>query len=191
MKFAMTIFIAIGLALGVYGYSTCKGALLGRFNRIQPYIAVLVFATWQILVLSGGKVCSAKLLQLEATHANSFVNGFLCILLFSALAFKMFRHGFQNITIEERRMDEKELHRLVLQNSLKTGLITFLIGFSIGIVDLPFIPVMVVCFVLAVLGVLAGLLVGYHFGYGQRMGAYIASGLFLALGDVLMILHCF
>jgi len=191
MKIAMMIFIAMGLACGIYGYSTCKGALLGSFNKIQTYVAVLFFAVWQIFVLAIGKMVAAKLLILEADHVNSFVNGFLVVLLFSVLAIKMFKHGFQKIIIEEKRMEVKELHKLVIQNCVKIGGLTFLIGFAIGIVEMPFLPVMGICFVLAFVGVLAGLLVGYRFGYGQRMGAYIASGVFLTVGDVLLLLHCF
>ncbi len=180
------VLIGLGLAIYVYGLAVCKGALLASIGKKQIALSLFFSAIWQILVLFIGNSFAMAMHSSNITESEYPINAFIGIIIFAVIALRMFWLAYKNEPIIEKRLMDKEFYKVLTAICLAVGFYTLLTGLALGLLQISLLAELLVLGLLSAVGVLAGLFVGYRYGYGQRTGAYILGGICLIISDVLL-----
>lgn len=183
--------IGLGIAAYLYALAVCKGVLLAGMDKKIICFSFGVSALWQVMVLAVGNFLAFKLHAMEITKSEYPINAFACLMIFGIMAVRMFVKAIKNEPIEEKRIDESGFYKLIIAICVSVGFYTFLTGLALGLLQIPIFVELPVLVLLSVSGVIGGLYSGYRFGYGQRSGAYVLSGIFLIIGNVVLFAEYF
>lgn len=182
MNWLEIILVTVGISLDIFAAIACKGAQLSKIEKKPLAILCLLFAVWQAAALGIGSAAGACLYRREAREgaANTEV---IAVAIFVILGILMICKALKNETILERRNDEFAWKGLIARLAL-ISIGTLAMGVALGFLGTSTVKVLGVIFCATVVLVIAGLYVGYHFGYEQKTKAYAIGGALLIAGAV-------
>ncbi|MCR5654557.1 MAG: manganese efflux pump [Lachnospiraceae bacterium] len=188
--FGIVLLMGLGLTAYFYGISVCKGAQLMRVEKKQAILSLLFAIAWFVITLSAGYGLAALLLHMDITDRTYPINSILCVLVFALIAIRMFFAAIRQTPVKEERLDEAFVKEAV-RFCLSVGISVFLAGFALGLLEISYTLLLCCVALLPILGILAGLRVGYFYGYWQRVWAYVVGGLLMLAGNISLICGLF
>ena len=182
MNWLETILVTAGMSLDIFAATACKGAELSKIEKKPLAILCLLFSLWQAAALAIGSAAGICLYRRELRQdaANTEV---IAVVIFVVLGMLMLYKAWKNEAILERRNDGYAWKRLVARLAL-ISIGTLMMGVALGFLGTNTVKVLIAIFCATVGMVIAGLHVGYHFGYEQKTKAYAIGGLLLIAGAV-------
>lgn len=182
MNWLETILVTLGISLDIFAAIACKGAQLSKIEK-KPLIKLCVlFAVWQTAALYVGSTAGAFLRRREPDQDGS-VTEIIAVVIFGVLGILMIVKAWKNDVILERRNDKYAWKGLVARLAL-ISIGTLLLGAALGFLGTAWTLLLIAISALTVIVVIAGLYVGYHFGYEQKTKAYAIGGVMLLAGAV-------
>lgn len=181
MKYWEILIVCLGLSLDVFAVAVCEGAVLGKIRPGRLAVMSLIFCAVQTAMLELGRGL-ARFPRLAAAYSQS-EKGWrsLAAAIFLALAVYFIVRAIRRKDIFEHR---SEIHfRHVTATAILTGIDALLAGVSSGFLDAFWASTLLTLFIITAVCVVAGVTMGYHYGYKQKTIAYwIGGALFLAAG---------
>lgn len=171
--------IAISLGLDLYARSVCHGALISHINKKKLTFGVFVVAIYQITLLALGYGAAVFLQASKLSDKGDTINYIICMTIFTVIAIRMIRFAIKNEDIVEKRQDEKYMKKIFFSLCLQIGFYTFLTGVGFGLVRVVHISLLGILVLAGMVGVIAGLFSGYHYGYRLKTKAYAIGGALL------------
>ena len=182
MNWWETILVTLGVSLDIFAAMACKGAQLSKIEK-KPLVKLCVlFAVWQTAALDVGSIVGSILRMREANPRTGNTQ-IIAAVIFGVLGMLMIRKAWKNELIIERRDDGYAWKSLVVRLAL-ISVWTLVLGVALGFLGTGTAMLLTVISVATVLGVIAGLYVGYHLGYEQKTKAYAIGGVLLLIGAV-------
>lgn len=182
MNWLETILVTLGVSLDIFATMACKGAQLSKIEKKPIATLCLLFAVWQTAALYLGSAAGA-FLRWQDMNPSSSVTETIAVVIFVLIAADMFRKAWKNETILERRDDKYAWKRLIARLAL-FSIVTCAFGVALGFLGTATVILITVIAAATVFVVIAGLYVGYRFGYEQKTKAYVVGGLMLLAGAV-------
>lgn len=183
MNILEIIIIALASALEIVSIVLCKGAVLSKISKDKISKLVVIFIFCQLITLLLGNFLADFVLHRNITELQSwFLNG-VVILVFILLSLEMIIKSFQNDFLQEIRNDIMEW-RDAWKISYLTGITGFMTGFGLGILKTNILTQISVFAISTAVAVVAGLFVGYRFGYHPKKKAYFFAGTLLFAIDI-------
>lgn len=168
--------IAIALGLDLYGKAVCQGALLSHIDKKKLAIGVFLCGIYQLFVLAAGYTIAAWLHDINIAQKGDALNGLVSMVIFAVIGFKMLKTAWKNEMIVEKRQDDRYLAKMFAGLCIQIGFYTFLTGIGFGLIQIKSITELGILALVGIIGVTAGLISGYHFGYRQKTKAYAIGG---------------
>lgn len=180
MNWLETILVTVGISLDIFAAMECKGAQLSKIEKKPLVILCVLFALWQTAALYIGSAMGAWLCMREVNsqHGNTEI---IAAVLFGAVGILMLKKAWKNEPVIERRDDRYAWKSLIARLSLISTW-TLLIGVALGFLGTGTIVMLTAVAAATVIVVIAGLYVGYHFGFEHQPKAYAIGGLLLLFG---------
>lgn len=178
MNWLETILVTAGISLDIFAATACKGAQLSKIEKKPLIILCLLFAGWQAAALCIGSVAGTFLHKRDVQLGVSTTE-IIAVAIFMILGIIMIYKAWKNETILERRDDKYAWKGLIARLAL-ISIGTLVLGVALGFLGTSTVRLLTVILCTTVVVVIAGLYVGYRFGYEQKTKAY-------AIGDVLLI----
>lgn len=182
MNWLETILVTIGISLDIFAATACKGAQLSKIEKKPLVVLCLLFTGWQAAALVIGSA-AGTFLYVRDTQMGAGNTEVIAVVIFVVLGVLMIYKAWKNEAIMERRNDEYAWKRLTMRLAL-ISIGTLALGVALGFLGTSTITVLIVILCATVVVVIAGLYVGYHFGYEQKTKAYAVGGVLLIAGAV-------
>ena len=145
-------------------------------------ILCVLFAVWQTAALYIGSACG-MFLRLRDVNPNGSVTGIIAVVIFGVLGIMMIHKAWKNEAILEHRNDKYAWKGLIARLAL-ISIGTLALGAALGFLGTARAILLIAISAATVIVVIAGLYVGYHFGYEQKTKAYAIGGVMLLAGAV-------
>ena len=180
MNWLETILVTVGISLDIFAAMECKGAQLSKIEKKPLVILCVLFALWQTAALYIGSAMGAwlRMREVNPQHGNTEI---IAAVLFGAVGIPMLKKAWKNGAVIERRDDRYAWKSLIARLSLISTW-TLLIGVALGFLGTGRIVMLTAVAAATVIVVIAGLYVGYHFGFEHQAKAYAIGGLLLLFG---------
>lgn len=182
MNWLETILVTVGISLDIFAATACKGAQLSKIEKKPLVILSLLFTVWQAAALGIGSATGTFLYRREAREGVANTK-FIAAAIFAVLGLLMLYKAWKNEAILERRNNEYAWKRLTARLAL-ISIGTLAMGVALGFLGTNTVTVLTVILCATVVVVIAGLYVGYRFGYEQKTKAYAVGGALLIVGAV-------
>jgi putative Mn2+ efflux pump MntP len=182
MNWIETILVILGISLDIFAAMACKGAQLSKIERKPMVTLCMLFALWQTAALYIGSA-SGEFLRRRDTHSGGSATEIIAVVIFGVLGILMIRKAWKNEQILERRDDEYAWKGLITRLAL-ISITTLVVGAALGFLGTNTVIVLTAIAAVTVVVVIAGLYVGYHWGYEQKTKAYAVGGVLLLAGAV-------
>ena len=181
MRFWEILLFCLALSLDVFAASVCVGAVLGKIRPGRLAVMSLIFCAFQTGMLALGQLL-AKFPRFSSAYSqwDPLCRG-LAALIFLALAVYFVVRALQHRDIFEHVSEIN--YKSITITAVITGLDALLVGIGAGFLDAFRVSSLVTLFFITAVCAVAGVTMGYHFGYRQKTVAYwIGGALFLAAG---------
>lgn len=182
MNWLETILVTAGMSLDIFAATACKGAQLSKIEKKPLAILCLLFTVWQAAALGAGSAAGMCLYRRELRQGATNTE-VIAVAIFMVLGILMIYKAWKNETILEHRDNEYAWKRLTARLAL-ISLGTLAMGVALGFLGTSTVRVLAAILCATVVMVIAGLYVGYHFGYEQKTKAYAVGGVLLIAGAV-------
>lgn len=182
MNWLETILVTLGISLDIFAAMACKGAQLSKIEKKPLVILCVLFAVWQAAALYIGSACG-MFLRLRDLNPQGGATEIIAVVIFGVLGILMIRKAWKNETILEHRDDRYAWKGLIARLAL-ISIGTLAIGAALGFLGTARAVLLIAVSAATVVVVIAGLYVGYHFGYEQKTKAYAIGGVMLLVGAV-------
>jgi putative Mn2+ efflux pump MntP len=182
MNWLETILVILGISLDIFAAMACKGAQLSKIEKKPITILCVLFVLWQTAALYIGSV-SGEFLRRRDMHPGGSATEIIAVVIFGVLGILMIRKAWKNEHIVEHRDNEYAWKGLIARLAL-LSLATLALGAALGFLGTSTVTVLTVIAAATVIVVVAGLYVGYHWGYEQKTKAYAIGGVLLLGGAV-------
>jgi putative Mn2+ efflux pump MntP len=182
MNWLETILVILGISLDIFAAMACKGAQLSKIERTPLVKVCLLFALWQTAALYIGSSCGGFLRKRD-TNPGGSATEIIAVVIFGVLGILMIRKAWKKEQILERRDDKYAWKGLVARLAL-ISLGSLALGAALGFLGTSTVIVLTAVLADTVAMVIAGLYVGYHWGYEQKTKAYAVGGALLLAGAV-------
>ncbi len=190
MEIWEVLLVSIGLSLDVFAATVCQGALWARVSARVVAIECALFAFWQILALLTGNALAAFPLMGSFREAATSIWLVLSTLIFLGLGVYMFIKASRAKEIEERRQDLLRWKEIFLLAFL-TSLDAFFAGMGMAFLDTEVFFSAACIFIVTVVVVIVGILMGYRLGLGVRKPAWRVGGALLTLAGIDVLIRLF
>ena len=182
MNWLETILVTLGISLDIFAAMACKGAQLSKIEKKPLVILCVLFAVWQTAALYIGSACG-MFLRLRDLNPQGGATEIIAVVIFGVLGILMIRKAWKNEAILEHRDDRYAWKGLIARLAL-ISIATLAIGAALGFLGTARAVLLIAVSAATVIVVIAGLYVGYHFGYEQKTKAYAIGGVMLLVGAV-------
>jgi putative Mn2+ efflux pump MntP len=174
MSFIELLLIAVGLSMDAFSVSVCKGLTTKRFSLRRALVCGIWFGFFQALMPVIGYFLGAQFQELVETYDHWIAFGLLFL-----IGANMIREALSN---QEESKDDGSLDfKTMLFLAIATSIDAFAVGVSFACIQVElWLSVLVIgltTFVLSVLGVKIGNVVGAHF----KRNAELFGGIILIL----------
>ncbi len=186
------IMIAIGLSLEIFAIVVCKGAVFSQIRKKTLFELIMIFASWQLVTVIIGNML-VQVLDITLSGSNEhgkMLLQILSILIFGAIAIRMLNNAHKNEDIVESREDSIKLNN-ILQISSIVGLNGFVAGVGFGFMETNVFLQLIILASVSVLAVIAGIYVGFNYGYRPKTKGYLLGGLILLITDIVLSIRYF
>ncbi len=182
MNWLETILVTLGISLDIFAAIACKGAQLSKIEKGPLIKLCALFAVWQTAALCIGSVAGMFLHRYDMDPDGTMTE-IIAVIIFIVLGVMMLVKAWKNEAILERRDDKYAWKGLVARLAL-ISVGTLVLGVALGFLGTAWGVLLLAIAALTVIVVIAGLYVGYHFGYEQKTKAYAIGGVMLLAGAV-------
>ena len=182
MNWLETILVTLGISLDIFAAMECKGAQLSKIEKKPLVILCVLFAVWQTVALYIGSAAGSFLRMREVSTKGGNTQ-IISVAIFGVLGVLMIRKAWKNEPVIERRDDRYAWKSLIARLALISTW-TLVLGVALGFLGTGTVILLTVILAATVIVVIAGLHVGYHFGYEQKTKAYAIGGILLIAGAV-------
>lgn len=182
MNWYETILVTAGISLDIFAAIACKGAQLSKIEKKPLLLLCLLFTSWQAVALYVSSAAGAYLYERDIRF-DVGITEIIAVAIFIVLGINMIAKAWKNKAILERRDDRYAWKELTARLAL-ISISTLAVGVALGFLGTRTERVLTVILCATVVAVIAGLYVGYHFGYEQKTKAYAAGGVLLIMGAV-------
>ncbi len=185
------IALAIAASLDLFAVMNIEGAMLYEIDKKKVFKVSIFFGSWMALSLLLGNILMNKIIDIGIFETKiSTTRIFLSIVasaIFLGLGIRMFKKSLEEDNIFERRLESINTKRIALLATI-TSIDEFLIGIGISLMDMKLNTIIIPIFVISIASVIAGIYIGYHFGYEQKRKAYITSTVILLTVGILLVI---
>ena len=182
MNWLETILVTLGISLDIFAAMECKGAQLSKIEKKPLVILCVLFAVWQTAALYIGSAVGA-FLRMREVNPNGGNTEIIAVAIFGVLGILMLRKAWKNEPVIERRDDRYAWKSLIARLALISTW-TLVLGMALGFLGTATVILLTAISAATVVVVIAGLHVGYHWGYEQKTKAYAIGGALLLVGAV-------
>lgn len=176
MEWILIFGIAIGLGLDLYARSVCQGALLSKICKSKFLIGLFLFGIYELVILVAGFLLSSWLHVSQIADKGDEINYLISMVIFGAIGIRMIFLAIRNEEITEKRQSEDYVTKMFLRLSFQISINIFLVGIGIGIGQLLKLSQLFLLAFVGLIGIVLGLISGYHLGYRQKTKAYAFGG---------------
>lgn len=182
MNWLETILVTLGISLDIFAAMACKGAQLSKIERKPLVILCVLFAVWQTAALYIGSA-AGMFLRLRDVNPEGSATEIIAVVIFGVLGILMICKAWKNEAIVEHCNNKYAWKGLIARLAL-ISIGTLALGAALGFLGTARIILLIAVSAATVIVVIAGLYVGYHFGYEQKTKAYAIGGVMLLAGAV-------
>ena len=182
MNWLETILVTLGISLDIFAAMECKGAQLSKIEKKPLVILCVLFAVWQTAALYIGSAAGSFLRMREVSPKGGNTE-IIAVAIFGVLGVLMLLKAWKNEPVIERRDDRYAWKSLIARLSLISTW-TLVLGVALGFLGTATVVLLTAISAATVVVVIAGLHVGYHWGYEQKTKAYAIGGILLIAGAV-------
>ena len=187
MSLIEVLVIALASGLEIASIVICKGAMLSQISKEKIGKLLLIMVGWNLVTILIGNALAYPLINWSKTSVGKIAVGFFLILIFVALAIAMLLRSFRNNFMEEVCNDTLKWSDTWRVSSI-IGVTGVLVGFGFGLIETNIVLEVIAFAVSSAIAVVAGLFIGYRFGYQPKRKGYIFSAILLTLIDIDLII---
>lgn len=168
------ILLAFAISLDSLALSIVDGAMLPKIKQSEILKIALFIGSWQTLSFMIGHnliPISIYIGIVDYFSVSIFAYRILSFAIFISLGLMMLRKGLKTEYINEERqpfIKQKRMVKIAIFTSIDSFIAGIGLYFTGTLITTEFIPI----FIISVLSVIAGIYIGYWFGYEQKPKAY-------------------
>lgn len=190
MSWIEDLLIIAGLLLDLFAAMACHGALVAKINRKKLVLISLIVSACQLAALYLGYFLATVMKGKQSISDKGIVLAeLIAIIIFLGLGARLIYKAVRNEPVMERR-EENLGYKRFLYMAAKTAIYTLLAGIAFGFLETGVITILIMIVIVAIVYVIAGMYMGYHFGAQPKRKVYFMGAALLIVAGIDIIIRC-
>ena len=194
MNWIENLLIVAGASIDIFVAMECQGSLVKSINKKQLSVLCIAAGMMQTIALFIGFYISDLYCRKFPESNETLLGEIIAFSIFIALGIRLLLKALKNEFIIEHLIAKFEIAKTIHVCAV-TSVYTILAGIAFGFMGTNLPAILIMTVILSIIFIVAGINVGYNFGFEQKTKTYFVGTLllFLAGADIMVryILHLF